>query len=857
MDSQLAAVYATLTLFLLIPSIWHLQKSASSQKKEHAITYTYGAVREYPKATWYQIAQEVFFMAYYYCVARFKAGLRGFDTVLAGEQIVQTFLIPGISQRPRVVLTPLRAHGKALTIDWMGDWQKAKGTTEVINAASFDYGGFGLLLHNASDVLAATLKHLPYMETEGTELITAEAAKGASKFLGFKHCHFVTSGYTMNLIAFPAMHAAATARGHSTVFLMDGSSHNSMMIGSYISTGSKIMRWQHNNLDDLEKKLVEIRQSADVDIIVGLEGNYSMEGGLPPLPAIIALKRKYDFKIYIDEAHSFLALGCNGKGIVEHYQDLGHVISSKDVDCIGATMSKSVGTIGGMLVVHDDALSDAIKERLDEYHSTGGSGDLATVVKMRLLQIMRKPLLVRKRMAILRQHTIYILESLHKAGLCVHSDYMSPVIVVITVSLSGCARFGAECHRLGLAVTMAGPPATDAWRSVGRLCINALLTKEDVEQLVRIVVQAAVNIGNVSPRASVLAKTFEYNFTDVNILDGMIEKESNATDATLLQLVEAQRSMNADRAVQMLPADVLDHGVEILRTQGLGATSNRLFWGSLLAHVRCEERLSTMFPSLAQQVGEPGSLIMTEARNTVSSTVATCIGPLHDKGALHLVLVPESAGKSVREAIKSMKKSKAVQVTFYHARADLANLIDRATEGRRVHVTVYAATYGGPSSERALDLASLVTALTSAASWRGRVKGLQVLLDDTYGFGRRGPRRLGFLDALEAREGTGYLASTLAVARKPTRVFVMGSFYESFGVQGGFVLTSKQLVKILHWTSRASMFATAPLPCNVGMAHMMIDKLCLSTPGQPAKATIEVPTVSLEEQVERLGIPGL
>lgn len=708
----------------------------------------------------------------------------------------------------------------------MGDWKTATKTSEVINAASFDYGGFGLLLHNSSDVLAQTLSQVPYMEEKGTEVISAIAAKEGAQFLGFEHCQFVTSGYTMNLVAFPAIHEAAMARGHKTVFLMDSSSHNSMMIGSYISTGSKIIRFEHNNVDDLLAKLISASADKSAEIIVGIEGNYSMEGGLPPLPAIIAMKQKYNFKIYIDEAHSFLALGKTGRGIVEHYADLGYNISSKDVDCIGATMSKSVGTVGGMLVMHDREWYDAIASRLKVMDETGGGGSLPTVVKMRLLQIIRKPTLVAQRMSILRQHTVYILESLHKAGLCVHSDYMSPVIVVITVSLSGCARFGAECHRLGLAVTMAGPPATAAWRSVGRLCINALLSRTDVEQLVRIVVQSAVNVGVVGPKAVKIANALKYDFKQDDSKDALIAIESLRVDKDLIALLRRQQLANMNNKVAKHSDTVLAHGVKILHSQGLGATSNRLYWGSLLAHVQCEHKLTTMYPSLTHYVpgGKVMALIMTEARTTISSTLASCISPLAKKSVLHLVLIPVNASMPVYEAIKSTKVSPRVKICFYN---DLQNMHDQLTEHvvKKTYVTMYLPTLDPNGTT--LDLAKVFATLTSTHVWRRFVTGYQLVLDDSLGFGHIGPHGLGYLDHLSHLNGTDQIATLLHSLAVPTRFYLLGSFYHAFKLQGGFVLAARDLVRLLHWTSRASMFATAPLPCNVGMAQKMIEELML------------------------------
>ena len=771
-------------------------------------------------------------------------------------------MIPGFNRRPRVVLSPLRAHGSALAIGNGQDWTTATKTNTVINAASFDYGGFGLLLHNSADVLAQTLSTVPYMENKGTEIITDLACREAAEFLGFEYCQFVSSGYTMNLVAFPAMHDAAAARGKKTLFLMDGSSHNSMMIGSFISTGAKISRFEHNNVDALEAKLIAASAEQDLEIIVGIEGNYSMEGGFPPLPAIVNLKRKYNFKIYIDEAHSFLAVGKSGRGIVEHYQDLGHDLSFKDIDCIGATMSKSVGTLGGILVMHDRAWFDAIAARMDTMSATCGGGCLLTVIKMRLLQIIRKPTLVAQRMSVLRQHTVYILESLYKSGLCIHSDYMSPVIVVITVSYNRAARFADECHRLGLAITMAGPPATGPWQSVGRMCINALLSKEDVEQLVRIIVQAAVNLHIVGPEALTIVEGLRYNFIKDDSKDALIASESIKVDQELMKVLRRQQLANMPLKVWKHPDSVLAHGIKILHSQGLGATSNRLYWGSLLAHVQCEQRLTAMYTSFAKVVekGRVASLIMTESRNTISSTVAACISPLQDKSAYHLVLLPSDASLPVKEAIKSMRATKKVVIAFYESESQITTIIESEAR-KKTYVTLYRHTTHRDGS--LLDLEDTMTAMRRASQWTRCVTGFQLILDDFAGFGVIGPRKLGYLDAIEARFGDEYLNAQLTRLKKPTRLYLMGSFYNAFNLQGGFVIAAKPLIKLLFWTSRASMFATAPLPCNVGMAEKMIESLMTGQQRQPAKSALSRIMVtdsgihrspSIEHQVELLAV---
>lgn len=745
-------------------------------------------------------------------------------------------------------MKPLRAHGTALKISWMGDWQETKEEVDLINAASFDYGGFGFLEDGAIDVLSETLQEVPYMEASGTEYINRVAEADGAAFLGFEHASFTTSGYTMNLIAFPALANAATARRKKPVFLMDDSNHNSMFVGGWVSKGVRMVRFHHNDVVDLEKKLAEFATDPQNELIVAIEGNYSMEGGLPPLPGIITLKKSYQFSIYIDEAHSFLSIGSRGKGIVQHYQDLGHNISSRDVDCIGATLSKSAGTVGGIITSHDAALAMSIKERILEYQRTEGAGELPTVVKMRMMQIWRKTELVKHRMDRLRQHTVYILEGLHKAGLCVHSDYLSPVIVVITITHNACARFGAECSRLGLACTMAGPPATAPWRSVGRLCINALLSKEDVENIVRIAVQAAINVGTTTVKAKHLIKDLTYDFRETLDDQSSIMQQNAQVDRDLQAVLQKQILLNLKGNVRNpIPSSLLKVGDQSLRTQGVGSSSVRLYWGTQLAHAKLETRLSTLYDSFSNAFDSVSGLVMTDARNAITSTVAACISPPADRRIINLALFPTTPSATVTEAIMAMKKSSQVEVARYSSITDI-NTILRMKSSKKIYVTLYLKTVQDDGS--LLDLAHALQQLRSI-----RMTGFQVLLDDSAGFGTIGSKRLGFVNVLEDTFGPNHVARLLAPFNKttPNRLFVFGSFHQAFNLQGGFVIGEKASIKVLHWTSRAFMFSTAPLPCNVEMINHALAGLQRGEKGAAAAAAGDRLT-GTEDVVEALAL---
>jgi 7-keto-8-aminopelargonate synthetase-like enzyme len=104
-----------------------------------------------------------------------------------------------------------------------------------------------------------------------------------------------------------------------------------------------MVRFAHNDLDELERILAARRGHVGKVLIV-VEGLYSMDGDVPDLPRLLALKERYDAWLMIDEAHSIGVLGATGRGITEHFG-----VDPKRVDVIMGTMSKALGACGGFI----------------------------------------------------------------------------------------------------------------------------------------------------------------------------------------------------------------------------------------------------------------------------------------------------------------------------------------------------------------------------------------------------------------------------------------------------------------------------------------------------------------------------
>jgi 8-amino-7-oxononanoate synthase len=157
-----------------------------------------------------------------------------------------------------------------------------------------------------------------------------------AEFLGVEDAVTLVSGWMTN----------ASLLGYlltrSDLIIVDELAHNSIVVGADVSH-AKVLSFDHGNLDDLEAVLAEHRPRAKRALIV-VEGLYSMDGDMPDLPRVVALKRKYEAWLMVDEAHSIGVLGASGRGICEHFG-----IDPREIDFIIGTLSKTFAASGGFI----------------------------------------------------------------------------------------------------------------------------------------------------------------------------------------------------------------------------------------------------------------------------------------------------------------------------------------------------------------------------------------------------------------------------------------------------------------------------------------------------------------------------
>jgi len=127
--------------------------------------------------------------------------------------------------------------------------------------------------------------------------------------------------------------------GRDDVVVMDKEDHASIVDGARLGYG-KIERFRHNDMDHLERVLKSIPESAGTLIVV--DGLFSMEGDLAPLPEMTKIAQKYGARLMVDDAHGMGVMG-GGHGTSHHFG------VTNEVDLIMSTFSKSFASLGGFV----------------------------------------------------------------------------------------------------------------------------------------------------------------------------------------------------------------------------------------------------------------------------------------------------------------------------------------------------------------------------------------------------------------------------------------------------------------------------------------------------------------------------
>ncbi len=167
----------------------------------------------------------------------------------------------------------------------------------------------------------------------GTLDIHVQLEEKLARFMRKEAALIFSTGFQVNL------GVISSIIGKDDIAVIDKMDHASIIDGCRLSFGD-IKKYRHNDMGDLERLLSEYE---DKDKLVVVDGVFSMEGDIAPLPEIITLSKKYGARLMVDDAHGIGVLGNTGRGTAEHFG------LEDEVDLIMGTYSKSLASIGGFI----------------------------------------------------------------------------------------------------------------------------------------------------------------------------------------------------------------------------------------------------------------------------------------------------------------------------------------------------------------------------------------------------------------------------------------------------------------------------------------------------------------------------
>lgn len=309
----------------------------------------------------------------------------------------------------------------------------------------------------------------------GTLDIHIELEKKLADLVGKEEALCYSTGFQVNL------GVVSILTGRRDHVLLDELDHASIIEGSRLSF-SRVLKFAHNNMSALEKKL---KQCADGSLkLIVVDGIFSMEGDIVKLPELIKLSEKYDATVMVDDAHSLGVLGKNGSGTASHFG-----LTDK-VDLIMGTFSKSLASLGGFIASDKETINYIKHNSRSLIFSASMTPASAASVIAAIDIMVSEP----ERIQNLWDVTRYALEGFRQAGFDTGKSE-TPIIPLFIRDDFKALTLTRELLADGVFVNPVVSPAVPKEDSLIRYSLMATHTKEQVEISIEKITKAAKGLG--------------------------------------------------------------------------------------------------------------------------------------------------------------------------------------------------------------------------------------------------------------------------------------------------------------------------------------------------------------------------
>lgn len=309
----------------------------------------------------------------------------------------------------------------------------------------------------------------------GTTALHIQLEKELAEFLGKEDCVTMGSGFQTNLGVISAI------AGRKDYIFCDKENHASIYDGCRLSY-AKMVRFNHLDYDDLERKIQEVPEDAGILIIT--DGIFSMTGDICDLPRLVEIKKKYGARLMVDDAHSFGVLGKTGAGTAEYFDLVD------EVDLIYGTFSKSLASMGGYCGCSKE-VAEFIRHTSRPFIFSASITPASLAATLEALHILKaEP----ERVSRLSEVADYMRKLLRERGVK-FADSKAPIIALFTyeqdVTLMVCKRLFEE----GVYANPVLPPATPLGQCLVRTTYTTTHTNDILEEAADIIAKVFNEFG--------------------------------------------------------------------------------------------------------------------------------------------------------------------------------------------------------------------------------------------------------------------------------------------------------------------------------------------------------------------------
>lgn len=291
-----------------------------------------------------------------------------------------------------------------------------------------------------------------------------------AEFTGREAALLFSTGYSANL----GVLSALCDRGDTLV--EDKLNHASLLDGARLS-GARLLRFHHNDTESLNTRL----DQAEGLKLVAVDGVFSMDGDLAPLPEQVDACTAGQALLMVDDAHGFGVLGNTGRGTLEHYG-----LSAHQVPILMGTLGKALGTSGAFIAGSRD-LIDMLIQFARPYIYTTAMPPLIAAATLKSLDILTQE-------SWRREHLRNLIHSFRQGALAQGWDLMpspSPIQPIRVGSAEAALRLSAQLRTRGILVTAIRPPTVPAGASRLRITLTAAHTDAQVDTLLSVLNELA------------------------------------------------------------------------------------------------------------------------------------------------------------------------------------------------------------------------------------------------------------------------------------------------------------------------------------------------------------------------------